>query len=692
MHQSSQRGKAVLKNRVRYVAVALAATLSGWALTGHAFTLGDLRGTAVIGRTLDVSVQVQTGPGEDAAASCMVAELFHADALQLAPSVSVSPASSGATVLVRIQSRAVVDEPVVTVVLRSTCGSSTSRRYVLLADFPAVGLPMVSATAGTPVFSPAGAADGSAGTGLVSSTALSVPAQGLSAVRAVTKSRATRAAAAARTNASSEGASPARSVAGRSPADARARKVPERATGRAILKLDPLDILSDRIDSLDSVMAFAPPEDALLHTRQIASLEGDVKTLKELAAKNDLRLADLRAKLQQANEERIPVIWLYGLLALLLLCLAALAWFWWHPRQTKEARESWWREPQELSPETVLIPPKPLVAPSVAAAPVLPDAPVVVPGVANLQAAQDLDLDIDLDSFTVTEGEPVSQKDNQDAPITGFGAIHNISVEPILDIRQQAEFFVSLGQTERALRILKKQISESTEPNPFVYLDLLALYHSLGLKADFREYRIAFNRHFNGVVPDFPAFNLEGNDLLAYPETLATLVQIWPSAQALVFLDACIFHNSQVQPQPSFHLAAFRDLLMLHTLAEEVGTELPWQSAPPPDARLVQPDPVTSLEPVAAATPHRKDLVVTQDVKSEITLVDSGTKPLPIPSKPVEESPSRMLDLDFSTLTADTVGQSGLSDVAKTVPDMLPDTVTLPYPARSRWPVPKKPD
>lgn len=481
--------------------------------------------------------------------------------------------------------------------------------------------------------------------------------------------------------------------------------MPERASGRAVLKLDPLDILSDRIDALDTVMAFASTEDALLHTRQIASLQGDVKALMELVAKNDARLVDMTAKLRQANEERIPVIWLYALLALLLLCLSALAWVWWHQRRTKDARELWWREPQDVSPETVLIPPGPPLTPSevatvarpVAVAPVRPDAPVVAPGVARQPTAHNKDLDIDLDSFTMTQddlAEPASPKENQDARITGFGAIHSISVEPILDIRQQAEFFVSLGQTERALRILKKQIAESPEPNPLVYLDLLALFHSLGQKADFREYRNAFNQHFNGVMPDFPAFNLEGNDLLAYPETLAALVQDWPSAEALVFLDGCIFHNSQVQSQPSFHLAAFRDLLMLHTLAEEVATDLPRHSAPKPEARLVQPEPVTTPapEPLVAVTAPIEELVVTQDVKSEITLVDFDTETLPLPAKPVEESPSRMLDLDFSTLTADTVEQAGLTDVVDTAPDTLPQPAPLPYPARARWPVPKNPN
>jgi hypothetical protein len=47
--------------------------------------------------------------------------------------------------------------------------------------------------------------------------------------------------------------------------------------------------------------------------------------------------------------------------------------------------------------------------------------------------------------------------------------VQSFSVEPILDIRQQAEFFVSLGQTDRALHILKKQIDGASQPNPLIF-------------------------------------------------------------------------------------------------------------------------------------------------------------------------------------------------------------------------------
>jgi hypothetical protein len=120
------------------------------------------------------------------------------------------------------------------------------------------------------------------------------------------------------------------------------------------------------------------------------------------------------------------------------------------------------------------------------------------------------------------------------------------------------------------LVILKKQINETGEPNPLLYLDLISLYHSLGMKADFREQRDTFHRLFNGVIPDFPAYNLPGRDLESYPEVVSVLVRLWPRMDALAFLSACIFHDAQRLNRQTYELPAFKDLLMLHTLADAV--------------------------------------------------------------------------------------------------------------------------
>jgi len=562
-----------LKNRVCFVAPSLAVLLVQLGVSAHAFTLGHLRGAAVLGRPLDVTVQVQAGPEDVLSSSCVTAEVFYAEARQSAVKVTVLPTAGAPTgSAVRVLSSAAIDEPVVTVEVRATCGSSTQRRYVLLADFPA----LAAATA-VPLSPPSAVA--APPVPVLPTSTPSGPSEAAAPVTPLSH-------AAAKPSTAKAGSRQARVKPGKAPAvaaaaeDTLAHKAATRVPGKSVLKLDPLDLLSDRIDALDSPMLFAPTEDALRYGRQISTLEGDVKTLRALAASNDAKLSDLTAKLQQAQASQIPLWLIYGLLALVLACLAAVAWLWKQQQRTpKDAAPSWWHGPEdsaliELPPRAVSTAPAPMPSP---AQPAKPAAPAVVAAgfPAKAPAVPMAEVDIDLNHVM----HAVSRFGSFDGGMSGTpfesNSIRHISVEPILDIRQQAEFFVSLGQTNRAVQILKKQIAESTEPNPLVYLDLITLYHSQGMKAEFRECREMFHLLFNGVIPDFPIFNLEGHDLEAYPEVLTKLVNLWPRLGALAFLSECIFHDPNVQPRGTYDLAAFRDLLLLHGLADVLVTDQP---------------------------------------------------------------------------------------------------------------------
>ena len=761
-----------MNNRVGFLARALVTLLAAATFSAQAFTLGDLRGTAVIGRVLDVSVRVQGGPGEAVSASCVGADVYFSDARQAAPLVTVT-GGADAVWVVRVQSASVVNEPVLTVLVRSTCGSSTMRRYVMLADFPQMA--PLAQPAPMPSVNPLAQAASLAPVMAQAAPMLVLPsvAQPTEVVVAVAK----KAGKAPGTSREPKAKKTPVSVA--EPTASVVRKVadkPARAPGKSVLKLDPLDLLSDRIDSLDATMLFAPTEDALRHTQQITALQSDVKTLRDLAANNDARLADLRTQLQQAQEQQMPMWVVYLLLALVLLCLGAVTWLWNKQRQApKVTQPSWWHDEESGSPSTILMPQPssnteatPLkaaftVKSATRSAPVAsiptetPPAQATAEPLTPVLPLNEVDLDIDLDTFMLAEKPSAApQTTPQDAAELAAQPVHHISADAVLDIRQQAEFFVSLGQTERALSILSEQIATSAQPNPLVHLDLLGLYHSLGLKTDFREEREVFRRLFNAQVPDFPAFNLEGKDLVAYPEVLSKLAPHWPGEHALAFLDTLIFHDTKAQVRPMFDLAAFRDLLLLHALAEDLAPALaspgsmplpnvvpvgPVASAKPPATApvaavmatlelvpnsapaLPKPslpsvdEPRADAKALAAAGPlpahldaFASDLVLApmpeapslQVTPSPTTApkpvtaqqsaasLQPSKSPLPILSEAetpsVEESPSRMLDLDFSSLLLPP------SVAAKPADDIEP-IIKPPvrYATRSRWPVVKKP-
>jgi hypothetical protein len=164
-------------------------------------------------------------------------------------------------------------------------------------------------------------------------------------------------------------------------------------------------------------------------------------------------------------------------------------------------------------------------------------------------------------------------------------APQKINPESVQDIRQQVEFFISLGQTHRAIQILNQHIANSNLPNPLICMDLLGLYHHANQAAEFYPLRDVCQQHFNVQLPDLASFQQEGQDLASYPEVLTTLTRLWPGEPVLVFMDSCIFLKAATKPHPPFDLAAFRDLLSLHAVAEELA--LPNETGPVESSKAI---------------------------------------------------------------------------------------------------------
>lgn len=633
-----------MNNRVKPVLVALMAVLTSVTLTGHAFTFGELRGGAVIGRPLDVSVPVQASAGEAISASCITAEVYHAEARQITPGVSVlaAPSDLAPMVLVRIQSRAVVNEPVVTVLLRAGCGASLERRFVLLADFQAPDLP---ANLDVPVLV-VPAVDATAQPNLppLPETARSAPVAKASPV--AVKSRG------AKPGGSKKTAVPRKRLAQAkkppSPAAAAFPLARPPASDKAILKLDPSEVLSSQINSAASAASSAAAGEALLQAKMVGSLQAEIKALNARALKNDQTLTDMRTLLQQTQSERVPALWFYLLFGLLLCCVTALAWILWRQQRPRGPEEVWWQRPKMDLPETVFTASQPPSVSGPALAPMTKPLGVesVVRAAPDAQAQPEVDLDIDLENLAAIENPPVAPSRNRDVPEIGVRSEHAFSVDSVLDVRQEAEFFVSLGQTERAVQLLKKQITDSAQPNPLVYLDLLALCYSHGLVADFLAYRQAFAVHFNGVIPDFSEFQQEGHDLLAYPDALTGLVQRWPGAEAMAFLNDCIFRSDKSPVATPFDLAAFRDLLMLHGVAEKMANGT-GNSALHLAQTKVQSNTAFFAKPAPVTETGNQAPLIPRETKPEITLLPLVDAPSGEPTE-MQDTLLPMLNLDFS--------------------------------------------
>lgn len=579
--------------------IGVASLLLCVAFASQALTLGRISGAALIGQPLNMVVPVQTSPGEDASAACFEAEVFHADARQ-DPSrvkVAVQPTGQANSLNVRITSAAAIDEPVVTVYLRTLCDQKTTRRYVLLADFPSdVGpaidpirvpaVPLVAAPIAN--LAPALVAVPAVIGGLASAE-VSAPAPVAQAVApAKPKPKVVKKIVKKPVNkAPTPKIAPAAAVAA-------AAALPAEPSGQPRLTLDSPLLLSEQTDVLTP--APGPSAEAQRDLLKIQTLESDVKALLALAAKNEANLLDLRTRLQAAESDRLPNWMVYGLGALVLACLAVIALLLRRPRPGVPVDNSHWSasvaaippnpeplkgDPAGLDPKRITMPgaldtaqpptpARPPVAPVYGFVPSVDDGPVTQVDVSLLEMSES-NFDNLMQSGAAHSAIRKPQSPKPLAAPTGITReSHNLNSSTAFDVRQQAEFFVSLGQTDQAVRILEKHIADSDDPNPHVYLDLLAIFHSLSLKVDFRQFREDFNLLFNGRVPEFAAFKDEGQDLEAYSSALQSISAVWPSAKALTVIESYIFRDPWETGSQPFDLAAFRDLLVLHAVAQRI--------------------------------------------------------------------------------------------------------------------------
>ena len=327
-----------------FKAVTLGMVLAGTALGSAALSLERARGAAWIGQPLELVVPVQSDPGQTDTGLCAEADVFHGDSRQDSSRVQVlvMPGDQPETFNLKISSSALIDEPVVTVYLRAGCGQKSSRKYVFLADFPSDTTAPLSRTSTAttpqvplviPVETPNAAVRTVADTPLQSDPKPTAPVKAL-------KSDAPRVASSPKVAKEVVKVRP-KEVVKEAPKVVKPAAAADSTEGKPRLRLDPLDTLSERIKTLEaSTAASAAQDDVARESQRMQALQTDLKTLLDQATKNEASLQALRERLEKAESERVPVGVVYGLAALVALCLGALAYLW-----SRRAKLPVWEQP-----------------------------------------------------------------------------------------------------------------------------------------------------------------------------------------------------------------------------------------------------------------------------------------------------------------------------------------------------------
>ena len=603
---------------------------------GYALQLGKHRGAAVMGQPLNITVQATVDSPDELTTGCLEAEVFYADTRVQKSRVRVSTeksASNAQDVAVRIQSSLPIDEPVVTVYLRSGCQQKLEKRYVVLADMlsepaaapqPAQVVPSQGRSTTTSGGPSAASATAAAATAVAQREARQSQLEARQSQREARRGE--REARRAEQQAIDAAAKPAlaqgNSVS-KKKSSATAEKVqkperPQKQTSR--LKLEPLELLAERDPALKSSAELrsapstdpaqraaaaalwraiaAQPEDILNDSQKLKTLESAVSTLQLQMKQNQQGMLALDVDVKKAQTERFANPLVYGLAMLLFLAAAGLVWL--LRKRSRSARsddsvQPWWRR---SASDRVGWADSAMGAKSGGVAHLAASGAGYPASSGSDAPSPSSFLDLDLSEASgypsrrlaeagkqdalafkaaagmyraPTAGKTAARKSRGGFSVSSANAVRVVDAEELFDVQQQADFFVSLGQRDQAIEVLRLHIEDAEQTSALVYLDLLDLYHQTQQELEFEAFRLEFNARFNAEMPAFDAYAEAANSdgLLGYPAAISRIIALWPSPKVVTVIEESLFRQADSK-MPPFDLESYRELLLLYAIVKDI--------------------------------------------------------------------------------------------------------------------------
>lgn len=647
---------------------AIGAALLATASAACALGLGQGPAALTLGEFLDFAIPARLEPGEELANNCVTADVYFGDNKLPGSAVHAKVDSRSETLkIVHVLTDRRIDEPVVTVYLVAGCKEAhVSRKFVAFADPPATQLPAVVPPAGsTPVVVPAASvtqgapkaqpavAPGGDGPGANAAANSSSPKTQRGAARqdaAATESAATPSASRSLRMASSLGGK-----AGKSRGAHAAHKQPKAETASPApeasrLQLDPLEpgaaVTAEAALRMSGDIARVPedgnavsaetaqrrlaaaamwralnasPEERAKDKQRLEELEARFAKLQAETAAAQQTVAALQERVQKAEARKGGGNMVFGFAALSVALAGALAWMLWRQRQSALLEQQWWASSQAIEDSTVQADAEESAADRPASVHGAPDlsapAAVASPAAPAVPSYPELNEPVAAPAAAAPAPKPAAPKPPRTEPARA------VSVEELIDLEQQAEFFLVLGQDQAAIDLLESHIDSTAGTSPLPYLKLLELFQRRGDRADYERIREAFNAQFNAYAPEWEADLQHGHTLADYPGVIERLQNLWPSPErAMDVLQASLLRRD---PQDeTFDLPAYRELLFLYSVARDLSERN--QATVPVDLLLpIQEDaapepvvPLTATRPVKAFPQASRPLAV------DVTLPD----------------------------------------------------------------------
>ena len=630
------------------ISLSFAAALWVAAAPAKALGFGRIGNTTQLGQPLNFAASIRLENDESLSRECVAAEVLVGES-RLQPGqvrVTLEAGAAANERLVRITTSTLIDEPVVTVSVSVGCTSKVTRKFVAFIDPPLINAPLTAATDSSMMVPQRTDSQVAPLVSIVDGekAPVATPSQSITPAarserprregtppRATPRSRPVVIARAAADSASAPAASKAAATK-KTAAKRLAAQAPRPAASGPRLELEAapaaaaraasaapgveLPIVAAAASAPASAAPAAPVNEAsallALERERIRLLEEGLARLRSDSQATQQALLTLQARLQAAESERYsnPLVYaLAWLSALLALAVGAL----------------WWRQSRVLGPGQWWAPPAPVAAQAPAArtrgldfetAP-----PTTMSGVAPAYEVSMLDSgEILMPAPDLPMTVPAAAA-LRPAPLVAEPA-RELSVEELIDLEQQAEFFVVLGQDEAAIELLMSHVRNDGGISPLPYLKLLEIYKRRGESDAYERIRDRFNRRFNAYAPDWASDLQQGLSLEAYPETLQRLQELWGApTKAMETLAAALFRRD-VSDQ-TYDLPAYRELLFLYAIARDFQEHGVTDLGRDVDLLLPMHDdaPVEPIAQLVHSTGFQNSALMTQPLDLDVSMV-----------------------------------------------------------------------
>ena len=680
--------------RAAVTVTALGTALLFSVTAAQALGFGLIANTTQLGQALNFGATVRLDADETLARECVSAEVFSGD--NKLPSAVVRTAVEGAANAnernVRITTTTLIDEPVVTVSITVGCTAKVTRRFVAFIDPPVINLAQAASTESppaplraeapeTPLRAEAPAAPQVAVAQAGGSPSSAAPRKRVGAAKAPPGSRA-RAAAMAPTVASVKPVPPAATP-------VPPRKVvltprmaavvrPAASAGGARLQLETAPALVAKAASgaalgPAALLAVAPPaptasaaqaeeqaQQIARERQRIIELEQGLARLRGDGQATQQAVAALQTRLREAESARYANPVVYGLALLSALLALGVAALWWRQSRSNQASQ-WW------SASTHGAAAEPPEAPPPVAKPV-PLAPTsTLSGAFEVSTVDD---DDEPSPRALSAPTPTLPIPVRASPAESPVPKRELSVEELIDLEQQVEFFIVLGQDEAAIELLMSHVRRDGGSSPLPHLKLLDIYRRRGDSAAYERIRERFNRRFNAYAPSWASDLQRGRSLEDYPDLITRLQGLWVTPpRAMETIEASLFRRNQADD--TFDLPAYRDLLFLYAISRDL-TALE-AVGPTAEVDLLLPlgdesgvEPIMGLVPTAEPAdvqrsdmmPMSFDLNLSDEPAAERSTATPAAEAAP-PNGPPVTRDSRFIDLDAESAARPTRPEAG---------------------------------